>query len=826
NSGYEDVNHNNHHHIQDRNSDMDQDLVLANAPLPQQQHHRSHRREGMSSSSGVVAGLMHYSSIDNDLREQHYTQKLHQYQQQQHYPYSADRNSPTEYQQQQQKQQYHHYQQPERYSSHNQYPSPASGGDSGVSAYQHQHHQRQQLQQNLNHNYHSYHREQHGENGRYYHHNTHAEMNCLEAMFPPLHDPVVVVENKMNQTIQSTDPIVVDHHHPLLQKQPMVVVSAPPSTSPSPNGVAARRQSHLVPPPIVIPKDLSLQAQKHQQQKQQCQGQENLKKQQQLPSPAQSAASPESPSSLAIHLYVHHHHHHHSQQQEQQQEHSPPLSTNSLANPSAPPLLLLSPLTIPLETSLPSPPLGSEPEIKTTTTNAVPVNSGNNNSNVPSSPPSPTPEVLPLAAPRQVVSLLPPLTIPPSRAAEVNNNNIVSPTTPPVNGTSEAERLPWFTHPNSLANSNASTKANDISRLYVHAAHHLHSHQPIRKYVLMKMMMTQAELVQYGRLRAEMPRAPGPSTGAQPKRTGFGSIANTGLEARPKIPSKLGIFVMNMPNIIATPTTTTSRSFSEGYKSTSSSSPLMSMPIEGPEGLVLKSRSMRWTQSLSSLVGFSKSSKTATKRRAVSISEANLYPAKRFEELELGEQLTATTTKRTIARRKIEESENDGDVEMESSDQYDDDDDDDGDSSLQSYWSLLRKKNNNGGNRKRAASAPTPPRFVDLKQPSFSSAVSPVTGKSPNKIKQHARRRTGTFSSSSTPATALGSSTSLSPIQVSGRISASLTGHNNSATTLSFIESYGFSSMMMLSLFLFFWFLLEGTNQHHSIQSALQSIIL
>ncbi|KAG0055578.1 hypothetical protein BGZ83_008189 [Gryganskiella cystojenkinii] len=76
--------------------------------------------------------------------------------------------------------------------------------------------------------------------------------------------------------------------------------------------------------------------------------------------------------------------------------------------------------------------------------------------------------------------------------------------------------------------------ASDLARMYVHAAHHLHSHQPIRRYVMMKMIMTQAELIQYGRLRAEMPRAPGPSTGAQPRRTGFGTEANKGLSARPK----------------------------------------------------------------------------------------------------------------------------------------------------------------------------------------------------------------------------------------------------------------------------------------------------
>ncbi|KAF9969793.1 hypothetical protein BGZ73_007682, partial [Actinomortierella ambigua] len=104
-------------------------------------------------------------------------------------------------------------------------------------------------------------------------------------------------------------------------------------------------------------------------------------------------------------------------------------------------------------------------------------------------------------------------------------------------------RYPALTDPVYAAHLLSTVTPRDLQRLYVHAAHHLHSHQPIRRYVLMKCIMTQAELTQFGRLRAEMPRAPGPSTGARPKPTGFGTLANTGLEARPKQPSKLRMYV-------------------------------------------------------------------------------------------------------------------------------------------------------------------------------------------------------------------------------------------------------------------------------------------
>ncbi|KAF9096888.1 hypothetical protein BGX27_001063 [Mortierella sp. AM989] len=860
-SGYDNLNRSSQ--SEDGNSDMDeryQDIVLANAPQ------RSHRREGIAKLNNFhsdmdLAGPVQYSNMDGDMREsQHYTQQQHlqqshhQYQQQS--PYGADRNTLPDYQQQQ----YHHFQQSEqRHSTHyRQYQSLPCGGDSGASAYQNQSQHR-----------HLHNHGQHGgsNNGHRYHYYSHAEMSRLEAMFPPLHDPIVVAEN--NQS--STKSIVVDNP---LQKQPMA-----PSTT---NSVATKmsRQAHLLPPPILIPKDISLQVQKHHQMKQQQQPQAqekntNLTQVQQLPSPSLSVTSPESPSSLAIHLYVHHHHHH----QQQQQEPSPPLS----ATPSSAPLLLLSPLTLPLGTpSLPSPPLPSGAEIKTLTP------ASSLSSSLPS-PPSPTPELISSVSPRPLVPLLPSLTIP-NICVEINSNtvstpfSIISPATPPANATNEIEGLPWFTHPNSLANANVSQQAScpssesesrirgavhqqqqqqkqtrrhrhrhhahahpshpqlsdpvfarhllstitpeNLSRLYVHAAHHLHSHQPIRRYVLMKMMMTQAEMIQYGRLRAEMPRAPGPSTGAQPKRTGFGSEANTGLSARPKVPSKLGMYVMNIP------TTVPPKSFSNGplKQSFSTSSP---MPIEGPEGLVLKSKSMVWTQSLSSLVGFSSS--FSQKRTRASLSEPNLYSARRFEELELGGVSRGIDNSnnnhlRTLTRRRMQESEDDGDAEMESGDQYDDEGEDyynntdtgsQGDEeSTQSYWSWLRRKNNR--NRRRTVS-----RSVDdtnMNQPiypSFSSAVSSTSTKSASNNKsKHARRRTGTSSSSLIP------SVQSSSMHVSRRAPTSLVNKSGSASALSFSEAYGFSGILMLSLFLFFLFLLEGTNQFHNIQSALQSIVL
>ncbi|KAG0249239.1 hypothetical protein BG011_009490 [Mortierella polycephala] len=360
---------------------------------------------------------------------------------------------------------------------------------------------------------------------------SHTDIRRLETMFPPLYD--------------STD----ENELGVMPQRPV-----------TPNNNKIARQPHLLPPPLLIPKDASQQQQKHQhrptgqsieaealnhQQKQQ-------KQKQQLPSPVSENSMPESPSSLAIHLYVHHHHHLHSPE---------PSPTISATAPSVP-MVLLSPLAIPLSPSL---------EQESEAVASLP------------SPSSPTPaEVIlpsaPLISPSPGASLLPPLSISnridpnqPEARSGVRIPLNISPTTPNEN---DPSLLPWFKYPSSLVISNSvaqvqkqlhqrrhrqclaqlpdpmfanqllsTISSDDLARLYVHAAHHLHSHQPIRRFVLMKMIMTQAELVQYGRLRAEMPRAPGPSTGAQPKRTGFGSEANTGLGARPKISSKLSQFV-------------------------------------------------------------------------------------------------------------------------------------------------------------------------------------------------------------------------------------------------------------------------------------------
>ncbi|GJJ72442.1 hypothetical protein EMPS_04799 [Entomortierella parvispora] len=266
-----------------------------------------------------------------------------------------------------------------------------------------------------------------------------------------------------------------------------------------------------------------------------------------LPSPPLTASSPESPSSLAIHLYVHHHHHHHGQKPE----------SNSAAH-----------------TLLPSPPLLSPPSSLELCRD---------------DPMKETPPVV--ISPRPLPVLLPSLNIPESRT-----NNAPQPSLIKVSSTTtiptDSDALSWYSHPHTrpsltdTSNPPLSTAAllkdlskpchppqpqapprrrhrqqhpsssflldpamsaqilgtissTDLGRMYVHAAHHLHSHQPIRRYVLMKQIMTQAELIQYGRLRADMPRAPGPSTGALPKRTGFGTDANKGDKARPKVSSNL-----------------------------------------------------------------------------------------------------------------------------------------------------------------------------------------------------------------------------------------------------------------------------------------------
>ncbi|KAF9908941.1 hypothetical protein EC991_009241 [Linnemannia zychae] len=319
---------------------------------------------------------------------------------------------------------------------------------------------------------------------------------------------------------------------------------------------------------------------------------------------------------------------------------------------------------------------------------------------LPSPPPLSTPEAelvsLPSPPPVQLVSLLPPLSIP-----STNNNNkaVDALLTPPASARSppllvqetepqKDDALPWLNHPHSLANTNTATKSHqqlessllqpqlqqrrhrqyrnhhnhnrpqlpdpalasqllstisskDLARLYVHAAHHLHSHQPIRRYVMMKMIMTQAELAQYGRLRAEMPRAPGPSTGAQPKRNGFGSPARSGFAFMPKNPSKLGRYMYSAAAFVVSNAAQTGPAARWGTAGRACRSWSMEeeddMDIEVWSEKPSKKKSTRlpWTQSLSSLVLLTK--RSTPLKSATSVSEPNLYcSSRRLEELELG----------------------------------------------------------------------------------------------------------------------------------------------------------------------------------------------
>ncbi|KAG0357320.1 hypothetical protein BGZ54_000373, partial [Gamsiella multidivaricata] len=821
-----------HDHIctlynEDRNTDLDkkyQEMVHANGLQ------RSHRHEGIAdmmpstANGGPMPGMpgnMHCPRTEDSLvNTQHYEQYRQQHQQQQQHQYllSADRDLAPEYRHQniqqhiQQSDQRHH-----RYSS----PSPGAG------AHEHR-----------------------SNNGRRYHHYSHSEMSRLEAMFPPLHDSVR--QDKQSNNSAKTPRVGVVEQ--MVHKSIM-----PPS-------VASRlsKQPRLLPPPILILKEAPL----HQSAKET----KITVTQQQLPSPARSTTSPESPSSLAIHLYVHHHHHHHAQE--------PPIKEITGSNTPTAPVVLLSPLTYPLASPL-------EP-----TLTAVPSNCAS----LPS-PVSPTSEAIPpsapLASPHPLMSLLPPLCIP-TRAAintpsQHNNASTIFPTTPTEN---DASTLPWFIHPNSLAGSNASQQqssstcalptatrpstgpnhphryrlprlypqlpdpvlaiqllstisSKDLTRLYAHAAHHLHSHQPIRRYVLMKMIMTQAELAQYGRLRAEMPRAPGPSTGAQPKRTGFGSEIHSGMAFRPKVPSKLGMYTITATAV-------------ERYQRLRFSSATL-QPVEGAERNLQPSQqqqqeqeqerlSMLWTRSLPSLASLSNA---VCKHRTVVSSTSSepdlVYSKRRLEELELGESTDRMKTIRSGRGRRMQGSKDDGDVGEVASEDDDGDDDEEAreveeeeeDGEGYSYWRLLRRKNNR--NRRRLTRSVDSEKeqamymyqqqqqqqqhpYQKQQHPSFSSAMtsestrqshSIIIGKSTSAGKtKNARRRTGSSSCTSLPSSSIS-------LHDTTELSSAVSGHDSSA---SFAESYGFSGLLMLSLFVFFLFLLEGTNQVHKLQSAVLSI--
>ncbi|KAG0032338.1 hypothetical protein BGZ81_011121 [Podila clonocystis] len=434
------------------------------------------------------------------------------------------------------------------------------------------------------------------------HAHAHAQMNRLEVMFPPLHDnDEDIGVNLEHKPSQRPDHPTLDQMLNTLKAttapKPSDRVGGP--SSQSANNTVERQLSRRCapPPPLLIPASVVQTT--------------SDKTDKRVSTVVPSLPSPESPSGLAIHLYVHHHHHHHSQE-----------AVENKSGALSPSLLLLSPLTV-------------EPSSTTTANTTLP-------------PLLPSPVSPPLTTP-QLVSLLPSANIPSlkdsissSSATPLSSTN-TKPLTPTEEDAPQAP-LPWFNHPNSLANSSSSrpsrpirlhqprvrlpdpaTSAHllstisqqDLSRLYVHAAHHLHSHQPIRRYVLMKMLMTQAELTQYGRLRAEMPRAPGPSTGALPKRTEFGTVENTGLGARCKVSSGLGRFVV-----------TRKREEKEEEKEEKRRKRVqerVGVEEEEGEGKMNKSKKMSWSMpsfSLSALTG----GRTAQHPKLVSLSERETHP--------------------------------------------------------------------------------------------------------------------------------------------------------------------------------------------------------
>ncbi|CAO3573716.1 unnamed protein product [Mortierella alpina] len=745
---------------QDRNTDLDeqyQGLVHANGPQGGSNSRKATTDlnaafqyanvEGAHHMPGVITNRQYARAEDDTFREgRHYhryehrellqhlqrpsvhvQQKQQQQQQQQQYESGADQYlSSPEYPHQQPQPGY------QRQTHHRHSPSSTD-----ASAYHHQHDQRQQQQRQ---------------------HHIHAEMRHLESLFPPLHD------SPMQETERCTDPtssILHTSAEQMLQKP-----------------LASRaRQIHLLPPPIVIPKEspqhhhASNKPQPHhhhhhqQQQQQQQRDAHPQKPLHPLPSPPSSNSSPESPSSLAIHLYVHHHHHHHSQ------EPASPVSLNAsskssdLASPSAP--------------SLPSP---STPAAGSMEHGLEYHSETHTNITSLPSPISPSADVIPstapLVAPRPLAPLLPSLAIPTSAAC-------TSLPTPDENEASSY--LPWFNHPQSLANASANTdtdtdtdtdtsslshpqqqpqpqlqpaeppapvqgqgqqaqparrhrhyrpqlpdptlsqqllstiSSKDLARLYVHAAHHLHSHQPIRHYVLMKMIMTQAELAQFGRLRADMPRAPGPSTGAKPRqRIGFGSEANTGLGARPKVPSKLGLHVSTMDYSNSNSNNNNNNDDDEEFCCYSQQHQHLHRLYQHPHSLSLshltkkkksnhhhhhhenhndghpkskKRASLPWTQSLSSFVSLSSNALSQSKKRPLSLTSTlntlqpqqqmpkkshswyGTSPSRQFEEMELGGSM-------------------DDEVEDEDEDEDEVEEDGEEDGEEENYWTALRKTNN------------------------------------------------------------------------------------------------------------------------------------
>ncbi|KAK3821478.1 MAG: hypothetical protein J3Q66DRAFT_386313 [Benniella sp.] len=596
-----------------------------------------------------------------------------------------------------------------------------------------------------------------------YRDNSYIEKNHLQAAYPPLHD------NFDNPSNLGQDPQIPSRIMSRMTKQP-----------------------GLLPPPIQIPKLI-------QQPIDLVKDNRSALQNQQLPSPAHSASSPESPSSLAIHLYVHHHHHHHSQHELSFTGHD-----GSGSNVPTTPLVLLSPLTLPpapalellepkvngIVPSLPSPPLLVD---------------HNNNS-------------------ESAVSLLP---SPPIPCSGVDKD---------IEKDASSTELPWFTHPNSLANSCAppslptqpqsrrrrqihrpqlpdpvlatqllsTISPSDLARLYVHAAHHLHSHQPIRRYVLMKMIMTQAKLSQYGRLRAEMPRAPGPSTGAQPKRT-----------ARPKVPLKLGMYMTTTASASSTVPdfmVQQQQRLQKRRRSRMSSSSSPAERVEFLEASLVQEQKKGFSAMLKAVgSALSWTSTWYNGSSGRSDSCPNAYSGKLLRDLESGERSpcqhafsrSKTTVRESLSWTKYQsyqESENDGDVKTEGEDPYDDDGDDEDDDTQNVGQHLLLYPN---------AQFQQP--SYQLIHLSFSSSTSSSRGSTSDKSK-NARRRKGV--SSCLRSTPPFPSDTIRPSTM------------NTPSSSVIPESYGTSGLLMLSLLIFFLFLLEGSNLTHSLQSALLSIIL
>ncbi|KAF9946802.1 hypothetical protein BGZ72_011112 [Mortierella alpina] len=920
----------------DRNTDLDeqyQGLVHANGPQAASHHRKTTadlnaafqhaNAEGTNHMPGIISNKQYARAEDDTRREgRHYHRYDHRellqhlqrqpvhFQQQQPYESSADQYlSSPEYPHQQPQPGYQR-------QSHQRY-SPSSSTDSG--AYHHQLEQRQQR------------RQQH----------IHAEMRRLESMFPPLHDSPL---EKSERCTEPASPKVHKSVEQMLQKP-----------------LASRaRQTHLLPPPIVIPKESlqhhsnnnSQQHQLQQQQQQQQRGAHQQKPLHPLPSPPSSTASPDSPSSLAIHLYVHHHHHHHSQEAASPASLNASSKSSDFATPSAP--SLSSPSTPATGPTL----LPSEQDLE---------HHSKNHDNITSlpSPISPSADVIPstapLVSPRPLAPLLPSLAIPTSRrVTPPASGTSITPPTPDENEASS--KLPWFNHPQSLANasSNASLSeqqqspaqlqqpeqvpppqiqppkrhrhyrpqlpdptlsqqllstisSKDLARLYVHAAHHLHSHQPIRHYVLMKMIMTQAELAQFGRLRADMPRAPGPSTGAKPRqRIGFGSEANTGLGARPKVPSKLGLHVCTIDyDLYSRPRQQQQdRQHHHHHQQQHSSS----LPPLAKKKKTQKSNnnsstrvSVPWTQSLSSFVSLSSNALSQSKKRPLSLtltlktlqpqakkshSWYGTSPSRRFEEMELGESLEEQGDDNDDEDDEDHEDHEEDDNEDEEGEEHElEEEDEDEDEAEVNYWAALRRTNNRSqrGLTRSASSVElrqqhhqghleSTARSLSYKQhgvekqgadlyyhqqqqdqqqqhkrllyplaiplqplpnhpplyPSPNSNTNNnsnihnlVTGKSKN-----ARRRARVPSSSATmsslpsnPMQRRRSNTSSSSSSLSTMPASS---HSSWSSTWPFFapESFGFSGLLMLSLFFCVLYLFEGTNHYYNLQSALLSIIL